>query len=737
MCLLLMLFWGAQALWAATSPAGSLDFSQGWSVSFSIEPGQGGEPTGNLLWRESNLPFSVTREESGGSKFLWLRKEFNLPGELQNREIALYLGKISGAAEVYLNGSLVGSRGSMPPSAFYHESSPFQVMLPRGLFQDSGGRGEENLLLVKIFNESGVFSISALYIGEAGSFDRIAFITDFLGNQVYLVFSILSLFIALFFLQQYLFQKNQRTDLFFSLANFALFIYFFNMGFAYRLFDQVWLDIIGKSCLPLFFAFLTVFFIEFYGIHNRRFLKRIILLSGLFMALSFYLFSRDTATTREIFNIIIIPGEIKLLFITYLTIRAIIRKNRYAVIIAVGVFFGFLFGSYDIYHSLVGREPLAWLQGIGIFIFDLAMFFSLAVKAMFTQRELKEYSAEVEEKRERLEGYIRGIRNTSQSVSDISGHLDEVIMEASKSIEDLASGTREISSSVEEQFSVVQQTDKSIENFVDSLNRTYGRLAEQNDEITETSAIIEQMLVNLGEITLNLKNTSSFTDQLKEFTRTGREAMVRSEEAINRIREGSMKIFQVIGSVTEIAEKTNLLSMNAAIEAAHAGAAGKGFAVVASEIKKLAQGSGNKAQEIRKQVEDIILKIEEGVKENQRLSEILETIGSNTTLAAEQVRNLYNTTLEQKAASEQIQSSLVSLKNTSHDIKNQADKQGEAGNTVKSALETLVASSKKVLVNIQDIARENQEILAKIGLITQLSQDSSREVGNLESLFKN
>ena len=283
---------------------------------------------------------------------------------------------------------------------------------------------------------------------------------------------------------------------------------------------------------------------------------------------------------------------------------------------------------------------------------------------------------------------------------------------------------------------MVQNTERSIQEFIAALETTYSMLDNQNRELAETSATIEEMLENIGDITKSVSETAAFAEKLGANTTAGQEAMTRSEAAMEKIKDVSMSIYQVIDAVNELAERTNLLAMNAAIEAAHAGVAGKGFAVVATEIKKLAQGSASRSQEIRTQITHIIERINEGVNLNDRVRDILSMINQDTMTSIVQIKNLHTTILEQKASSEQIQTALTSLRAASGEIKTQADRQGKAGREMGKAVDSLVANSRTVLSRITEIAAQNQETLEKVKSITRLSGSSSGEVRKLEDLLK-
>ena len=177
---------------------------------------------------------------------------------------------------------------------------------------------------------------------------------------------------------------------------------------------------------------------------------------------------------------------------------------------------------------------------------------------------------------------------------------------------------------------------------------------------TDQAASVEEMTATINEITTALEKTVEEVNASYENAKNcekeaenSRVEMATMMEAMNRISETSQKIGNIIAEIEDIASQTNLLSLNAAIEAARAGDAGRGFAVVAEQIRTLAEQSAKSAVNTRKLIEGSIHEVEVGNQAAQRTSEVLSGVVESIHMIAETSKMLNEITERQASAMEQ------------------------------------------------------------------------------------
>ncbi len=722
-----------------TVSSGELDrrvpLREGWKMNLSDDEAFKSPQLDDTSWKQGSLPVDLDKAETGGSQYLWLRNAVIFTGDFTKRKAYLLLNKIPAATAVYLNGVLIAEFGKFPPGQSYMEALPKQAPIPPELIRPD----TENTLCIRLYNEKAVFRILRI---EAGNYD--AFVNDskllrFVNMDVYLVFSFLTLVIGGYFLLQYLQRKSERPNLHFSLANFCFAIYFFNMGIEVNPLSFKLGNAISQSFMPLFFPLLVIFFVNYFAIHNNKWLKRGVLGLGIALSLLFYIDAAGVPISLpglDLFTLALIPGGLELVFMAYVAIRSTIYGNKDALVIMIGTLFGFFLGVHDMVYQFTGMQPFTWLQGPGIFLFDMSMFVSLSNRTMRAFKELEVSAVEIVSKTGELETYINNIAELSNNVSGMSSQLDESIASASASIDKMASTSEAIITDIKDQYDTVQKTSAAVTGLIDALEVTYGDLGKQFSHVQETSATIEEMIANIAAITRNVKHTTEFAEELKNSTAYGEEAVIESAKSIEGIRVVSESVNKIIDTVSDIAEQTNILSINAAIEASHAGTFGKGFAVVAGEIRRLSEGSSRNSREISGLIKTIGARIRLGVETNERMKEIFTSINAKTSSAVDQIQEIYQAVLEQKTASEEIIRTLALLQSSSEEIKKQADVQSSSGGIIRTNIESLVSSTGNVIEMINGISREINSVLGSITHLKAISTDSLQVISRLKTLME-
>jgi len=243
----------------------------------------------------------------------------------------------------------------------------------------------------------------------------------------------------------------------------------------------------------------------------------------------------------------------------------------------------------------------------------------------------------------------------------------------------------------------------------------------QASHITESSAAIEQMVAHIGSIRQVSNNAGRTADMISESSSEGQAKLLKLADEIHGIQEQSLTLQNANKTIADIAAKTDLLAMNAAIEAAHAGEAGKGFAVVASEIRKLAELSTKESEGISEEIKKI----------EQRITQIT-TVSSDTVRAMEsmftEIKTLdksfgvmNNAVEEQAAGGTQILTALRALQDITSKVKAGTDNIYQQSDAIQKAATTLESITQKVASQAIEVNTASAKITAHLENAKELS----------------
>jgi methyl-accepting chemotaxis protein len=328
---------------------------------------------------------------------------------------------------------------------------------------------------------------------------------------------------------------------------------------------------------------------------------------------------------------------------------------------------------------------------------------------------------------------VRNIRRVVQDSKEVSSTLTSITTDTVSATQEITANIDSMTVQVKTLDTVVNQSSEAFTSIAGSLDGLDTTIQDQNTAIEESSAAINEMMASIMNVGGVSKSKVEALTRLKSTAQTGGEMIEQTNSEISEIAARIDALLATNDLIDQIAAQTNLLSMNAAIEAAHAGDAGRGFAVVADEIRKLAESSSTNAKSINESLRDIINRVQKANTSSTAMRKSYTEIEEEIEAMANAFSEISASVVQLSTGSQEIIESITFLSQVSSKVRDESTEVNQRARQIQKNMENI----KNVSVTVSNGI---QEILQGISLINQsmesVQQEGSRLNDNVDLLTK-